>query len=235
MSPITWTPTALASEARPWHGRAWRVVEDQRVASTMKLVDTAAEQVVLEALLDAAKPPLPAAAKPLHYLLSTPFRYPPLPGGSRFRAGGEPGVFYGADALPTACAELGYWRWRFLRDATAMSRLPPVVHTAFQASLRATAIDTREPPLARDAAKWTNPDDYRDCQALARAARNAEIGAIRYASVRHPDHGGCVALLTPAGFVGRKPVGESKRLWLSVQPAQVTWQVDQTLLEFRYG
>ena len=40
MSPITWTPTALASEARPWHGRAWRVVEDQRVASTMKLVTT---------------------------------------------------------------------------------------------------------------------------------------------------------------------------------------------------
>ena len=35
-----WTPTALASEARPWHSRAWRVVEDQRVASTMKLVTT---------------------------------------------------------------------------------------------------------------------------------------------------------------------------------------------------
>ena len=102
MSPTTWTPTALAAEARPWQGRAWRLVEAQHVVSTMKLVDDVAEQRLLEDLLEAAKPPLPAAAKGLHYLLATPFRYPPLPRGSRFRAAGEPGVFYGADALATS-------------------------------------------------------------------------------------------------------------------------------------
>lgn len=235
MSPTTWTPTALAAEARPWRGRAWRVVEAQHASSTLKLVDTAAEQALLEELLEAAKPPMPKAARPLHYLLATPFRYPPLPGGSRFRGPGEPGVFYGADALPTACAELGYWRWRFLRDASALQRLDPVAHTAFQASLRADAVDLRAPPLDRDAARWTDPDDYRACQALARSARTAAIGAIRYASVRHPDHGGCVALLSPAGFVGKAPVGMRRTLWLSVQPARVSWLGEGLRLEFAYG
>ena len=83
MSPTTWTPTALAAEARAWRGKAWRVVEAQHEASTMKLVDGPEEQRLLEQLLEAAKPPLPAAAHGLHYLLATPFRYPPLPGGSR--------------------------------------------------------------------------------------------------------------------------------------------------------
>lgn len=235
MSPTTWTPTALAAEARPWRGRAWRVVEAQHASSTMKLVDSADEQALLEQLLETAKPPLPAAARGLHYLLATPFRYPPLPGGSRFRAGGEPGVFYGADALPTACAELGYWRWVFLREASALSRLDPVAHTAFQATMQAQTLDLRRPPLDRDAAAWTAPDDYAPCQALARQAREAGIGAIRYASVRHPAHGGCVALLTPAGFVGKAPVGVRRTLWLSVQPTQVSWLGEGLRLDFRYG
>ena len=54
----TWTPPAVSSEARPWVGRAWRMVEAQHVASTMKIVDDADEQMLLEALLDASKPPL---------------------------------------------------------------------------------------------------------------------------------------------------------------------------------
>src|SRR3546814_12120779 len=99
------------------------MVEAQHAAATMKLVDTAGEQALLERLVEQAKPPLPEAARQLHYLLATPFRYPPLPRGSRFRAAGEPGVFYGADQLPTACAELGYWRWRFLRDAPPLQRI----------------------------------------------------------------------------------------------------------------
>ena len=79
----------------------------------MVLVDTLAEQHLLEDLLERAKPPLPDETAGLHYLLATPFRYPPTDRGSRFRRPSDPGVFYGADAVRTACAELGYWRWRF--------------------------------------------------------------------------------------------------------------------------
>lgn len=234
MSPTTWTPTALASEARPWRGRAWRVVEAQHEASTLKLVDDVAEQRLLEQLLDAAKPPLPAAAQGLHYLLATPFRYPPLPHGSRFRAGGEPGVFYGADRLRTACAEIGYWRTRFLADAAGLARLEPVAQTAFQAQLQAAALDLRRPPFSADAAHWSSPDDYRHTQALARMAREAGVGAIRYRSVRDPAGGACTALLTPAGFASPRPVGAPQTWWLAVQPGRALWRRGDEQLAFDF-
>src|SRR5687768_11875664 len=91
MPSITWTATALASEARDLAADAWRMVEAQHVTATLKLVDDAEEHEVLEALIEASKPPLPDAVRRLHYLLATPFRYPPPTHGSRFRAPGEPG------------------------------------------------------------------------------------------------------------------------------------------------
>src|SRR5437868_2918739 len=104
--------------------------------STMPLVDSLEEQAVLEAVLDAGKPAVPPDARHLHYLIFTPFRYPPSPWGSRFRGGQDPGVFYGADAIRTACAELGYWRWRFLLDSPALPRIDARPQTLFQVSVR---------------------------------------------------------------------------------------------------
>ena len=88
------------------------MVEAQHLASTMKLVDDATQQDVLEMLLEGSKPPLPSSASRLHYLLATPFRYHPLRSGSRFRGPTDPGVFYGGECARTTCAELGYWRWK---------------------------------------------------------------------------------------------------------------------------
>ena len=96
MSSTIWTPLAVSSEARAWAAPAWRIVEAQHVASTMKIVDDAAEQDVLELLLETSKPPQPSAVSTLDYLLATPFRYDPRRGGSRFRGATDPGVFYGA-------------------------------------------------------------------------------------------------------------------------------------------
>ena len=93
-----WTPRALASEARAWSGQLWRVVESQSRISTMKLVDTVAEQAFLEAVLDSSKPMIPASCAGLHYLLATQFRYAPYKTGSRFRrAGQRDGCFYAAE------------------------------------------------------------------------------------------------------------------------------------------
>ncbi|MBV8876721.1 MAG: RES family NAD+ phosphorylase, partial [Gammaproteobacteria bacterium] len=100
----TWTPRALASEARAYARTLWRVVEAQHTASTMRLTDSLEEQSLLEAVLEESKPPLPLAVRRLHYLLATPYRYRPHL-GSRFRAALEPGVWYGAEALRTALAE----------------------------------------------------------------------------------------------------------------------------------
>ncbi|MBP8780706.1 MAG: RES domain-containing protein, partial [Alicycliphilus sp.] len=76
---------------------AWRGVEAQHVVSTMRLVDSAAEQDLLEQLLEASKPALPATRQPRHYLLLTPFRYRPHH-PSRFRPAHARGQWYGAEA-----------------------------------------------------------------------------------------------------------------------------------------
>src|SRR5690606_20209460 len=113
----------------------------------MRLVDSLEEQARLERLLEGSKPPVPQAAARLHYLLATPFRYPPrFPGGSRFRSPTDPGVFYGAAEVRTACAELGYWRWRFLMDSPALASLAPVPHTLFACRVAGRTIDLRAPP-----------------------------------------------------------------------------------------
>ena len=98
MSPTTWTPRAVSSEAFAWRGQAWRMVESQHIAATMKLVDNRHEQDLLESLLEASKPAPSAGTAKLDYLLATPFRYPPMQGGSRFRAATDPGVFYGGES-----------------------------------------------------------------------------------------------------------------------------------------
>jgi RES domain len=201
----------------------WRAVEAQHVASTMALVDSIEEQHVLERLLDDTKPAVPAAAAHLHWLLFTPFRYPPPPGGSRFRGPNDPGVFYGADAIRTACAELGYWRWRHLLDSPALNAMPTKAQTVFQVKIRIDAVDLRAKPFARDRRHWTDPSDYSRCQDFGRTARAAGVGAIRYASVRDPKHDACCAVLTPAAFASADPL-EQQTWMLSVARDRVIWQ-----------
>jgi len=232
VSSSTWTPAAVASEARAWQGPAWRMVEAQHVASTMKLVDTPEEQDALEALLEAGKPPLPPGAGALHYLLATPFRYAPPPGGSRFRGPGDPGVFYGAQSLHTAAAELGYWRWRFLMEAQDLDQLGPVPHTGFCVTLETRAIDLRDPPFDRDAAAWRHPRDYAATQAFARTARQAGLGGIVYRSVRDPQPAWCVAVLTPTAFATPAPDPASQNWLLAVTRERVRWRRNGESIRF---
>lgn len=177
-----------------------RAVETQHLASTMRLVSDPAAQAVLEQALETSKPPLPAACAGLHYLLSTPFRYPPTPWPSRFRSGTDPGVFYGALSERTALAEVAHWRLKVLLDATALRALEPSAHTLFSVRLRATVADAaRLAPASRRAAVL-DPDDYAPAQAWAREVRAAGTQAIRYPSVRDRPDGVCWALFDPAGF-----------------------------------
>jgi hypothetical protein len=226
VSSITWTPAAVASELSRWQGALWRAVEAQHRVATSRLVDTLHEQALLEALLDEAKPVAPRSSR--HYLLTTPFRYPaPHPGGSRFRRATDPGVFYGADERRTACAELGYWRWRFLLDSPALPRLEPLSQTLFQAQVDAPAADLTVQPLARDADRWRSPTDYSACQQFAAVAREAGAGMIRYASVRDPESGMCGAVLDLQGLTSDPLVEQS---WLlGVTRERVQWRRDSVL------
>lgn len=235
MSSATWTPAALASEARRIEGGFWRMVEAQHQASTLKLVDNAEQHALLEALLEASKPPLPPAVARLDYLLATPFRYPPRQHGSRFRAPTDPGVFYAAEDLATAAAELGWWRWRFLADSAGLQRIDPVAHTAFHARVAASGIDLMQPPLDTDSARWMAPHDYTATQALATSARAVPLQAIRYASVRHPDHRPCIALLDPNGFAAPRPDPATQTWWLAVDANGAHWVREGQRVTFRFG
>lgn len=211
------------------------MVEAQHVASTMKIVDDAAEQDVLEALLESSKPPLPRGTDHLDYLLATPFRYDPLRGGSRFRASTDPGVYYGAGSVRTACAELGYWRWKFLHDAVDLKRIEPVAHTAFRVELATPVVDLREPPFAIDHRAWMHPSDYSSTQSIAGVARQVHIGGILYHSVRDPEPGWCVAVLDPAAFASPKPDPIMQTWWLAVQQHAVVWRRDNERLVLDAG
>lgn len=180
------------------------------MASTMRLVDSLAEQTLLERILEASKPALAAGTERLHYLLATPFRYRPR-AGSRFRAPFEAGVWYGAEHPRTALAEKSYWRWRFLADSPGTPELKPVPHTLFQASVRGRALDLTKSPHVRDRARWAHPTDYSATQALATQARSLGVQMIRYESVRDPEHAACIAVLDATVFGRSRP--KSLQTW----------------------
>ena len=211
----------------------WRAVEAQHRVSTMVLVDTLSEQALLERLLEESKPPLAQGQDTLHWLLFTPFRYPPLPNGSRFRGLADPGVFYGADLIRTACAELGYWRWRLLMDSPGLLAIGPMQQTLFKTPLRGTTIDLTRPPLSRQHEQWTDPSDYSMCQQLARKARDAGVQMIRYQSVRDPDHGSCTAVLGHSAFAVNSPT-ESQTWTLAVFRHRVLWRGDSIFEDQAY-
>lgn len=223
MSSGTWTPRAVASESKPCGLALWRAVEAQHVVATRALVDSLAEQEILESILEAAKPPVPQECSGLDYLLYTPFRYPPPSRGSRFRSYDDPGVWYGAEAVRTSCAELGYWRWRFVSDSSGLSRLDGVPHTVFQAVAKGASVDLRAKPFVRDEKMWRHPEDYGSCQSIARIARKAELQMIRYASVRDPEHGGCAAVLECHAFSGTGGVRQRQSWFLTVDRQRATW------------
>jgi hypothetical protein len=233
VSSNTWTPRAVASEAPRARRRLWRAVEAQHIASTLRLVASVEEQLLLEKLLDESKPPLPPAASDLHYLLSTPFRYS-SPIGSRFRAPADSGIWYGAEAQRTACAELGFWRWRFLIDSEGLETLGPSPQTVFRAGIDGRMVDLTLTPFKKARAEWTHASDYGPTQAFARVAREAPVDAIRYESVRDPEHGGAVAVLQPSCFKPRKPF-EQQTWFLTVRRDRVIWQHESCTFEFGAG
>lgn len=236
-------PTALRREARPWQGSGWRAVEAQHKNATIALVrGNLAQQAILEDIIDDVKPRLPDAAQGLHFLLATPFRHQsPPPSGSRFRRREDPGVFYGAEQTRTACAESGYWRLRFWMDSEGLAkRSASVPMTLFEFHGATGAyLDLTKAPLAKRRDAWTHPSDYRQTQALASQARDAQIEIIRYESVRDPDDGRCLAVLTPAVFKAvAEPFRHRQQSWsLFIQPPDLTvWQrgLDGDGFEFRF-
>ena len=186
MSRSIWTRCAGPSRVRALSGAFRRVVEAQFRNSTRKLVDSDGEQALLEELLDArAKLPVPVGFEGLHYLLYTPFRHPPLPHGSRFGTTRERGILYGARELPTALAEVAYYRLLFLDGSRADLGTVFVELTSFLFSLKARrAIDLSRPPFSAYEAAISSKVGYGASQELGRQMRGDGVQACLYVSAR---------------------------------------------------
>ncbi len=200
MSSNIWMQCAGASELKPLRLMPWRVVESQHEVSTRKLVQSAAEQELLEELIDGVKPPITSGQK-LHYLLFTPFRYPPLRYGSRFGTRQERGIWYGAEHQRTCFAEVAYYRLLFLAGTDATLGLLTTALTAFTVRMRSDrGIDLAAPPFETHRDAIASPVSYDASQSLGRDMRDAGVELFRFPSARDAEGGTNVGAFTPAVF-----------------------------------
>ncbi|MBK8095650.1 MAG: RES family NAD+ phosphorylase [Planctomycetes bacterium] len=213
-------PGLLAALGRRLRTRAWRLVEGQHHIATRRLVDSTAEHEELERLLEASKPPLPPASEGLHYLLRTPFRYPPLRHGSRFGNRLQPGVWYGAEQVATALAEVAFYRLWFLADCGGAVTTTSTEHTLFQVEIDARpGVDLTERRLQRWQSVLADPASWAIGQVTGDRLRSLGVQGCRYRSARRTD-GTNVALFSAAAFAVRAPDAASLQTWHCQATAQ---------------
>ncbi|MBI3350132.1 MAG: RES family NAD+ phosphorylase [Burkholderiales bacterium] len=124
------------------------------------------------------------------------------PEGSRF-SDGTWGVYYGAQTLETAVAEVTYHRTKFLQ-ATAQPAID-VDLRCYVATVLAPLLDVREVPEIHD------PDSYVASRQLAKVQRGHDLPGLLYRSVRDPEHE-CVAIFKPHAL--RVPVTQGPHVTL---------------------
>lgn len=220
---MSWHPSWFDQSIAERATLAWRGVEAQHVVSTMRLVDSPDEQDLLEQLLEASKPDMPSTRRPLHYLLATPFRYSPAH-ESRFRKANTKGQWYGALDLYAACAEVAYWRHRFILDSAGLLKEVLLTeHTFFQGQVSGRAMDLMTPPWSQCRSLWTDGQSYAHTHALADVAQKVGLQWLAYESVRAPTFQ-CVVVFDPEALA--EPPGgldRTMQTWRCKASAQRVW------------
>lgn len=140
----------------------------------------------------------------------------------------NPWVFYAAEAIETAIAELAFYRMLFFVESPDTQ--PPegaADYTAFSVALDVDRmLDLTALPLSADEALWSDPVDYTACQGLADAARGADVAVLRYWSVRDPARGANLAVLDCRAFAWPAP------LWLHTWKMRIGPVRVQALCDF---
>jgi len=206
MSSSIWT--RCGRRTNPIRAAPWRAVEAQHIISTRKLVDSDAEHEILEDLIESAKPALPPGREfeGLHYLLVTPFRYPPLRHGSRFGARHERGIWYGSDVVETALAEAAYYRLLLFEGSSGKLAPLTLEMSLFQAWVQARiAVDLTKAPFLKYRPAISSPASYAESQKLGHDMRSNGVEAFRYFSARDPAGGTNVAVFSPRAFARKSP------------------------------
>jgi len=207
MSQSIWTYCKSEDFIRKLALSVYRICETQEDAATMRIVDSYAEQSLLEELLEKSKPN--RINPQMHYLLTTPFRYPPLRYGSRFGSRGLPSLFYGSEKQETAFAECAYYRFRFLSDtAGAKAMQKPIItsHTLFKVPLVSEhGVDLTTMPFSAYQDDISNKKSYDKSQQLGVEMRQAGVKLFRFVSARCPQAGINLGLFDRSPFALAKP------------------------------
>ncbi|WP_166264143.1 RES family NAD+ phosphorylase [Marinobacter caseinilyticus] len=221
-----------------FQGELFRVVESQEEVATTQLVDNLAEQAVLEDMIELSKPPRPESTAKLHYLLATPFRYPPLRYGSRFGRPYEKSLFYGGTSIEAALVESAFYRFVFLRDVVVPFAAPlKSEHLLFSARyLAQRGIKLQASEWRAEQDELTDPGHYDYCQNLGSTMRNMGIDAFQYPSARarqlnryfpgqgQNDVNG--ALFNPTPLMDRQPQSQL-HLLMTTEPDTVMMRLQQ--------
>tara|TARA_R110001599_G_C12252744_1_gene659774 strand:- start:1052 stop:1801 length:750 start_codon:yes stop_codon:yes gene_type:complete len=183
------TPREVISSAggrRQYSKEVYRIVETQAGSAADFLVDDLEEQSVLESIIDDFKPPAAIVSSEYHYLISTPFRYPPLKHGSRFGSRAQSSFYYASEEIQTCLTESAYYRFAFFEGMS--EPYPHKVRSNHQlfsvATMTANGLDlTRvSEKLVSDALQ--SKTDYQLAQNLGAAARAEGYELIRFHSAR---------------------------------------------------
>jgi hypothetical protein len=203
-----WSRVEGEKNILPMMGTIHRVTDDQQLIATLALVNNIEEQDVLETLLENSKPHKPEQVQHLDYLLMTPFRYPPLPYGSRFGGRFEPSLFYGSLNLSTALAETAYYKFVFLSGMKEKYDGPlQITYSSYTVSIKTErGIFLNQIPFTQYETEITSPTQYQNTQALGCAMRQAKVEAFQYLSARDLAQGKNIALFTAKAFHAKKPL-----------------------------
>lgn len=205
---MIWDACNGAQQIRPLAGTVHRLVESQEEIATLGYVDTLNEQALLESMLDNSKPIYREDLTAYHYLLSTPFRYPPLKWGSRFGAVNEPSLFYGGKTINVTLAESAYYRFIFWNSMSGIPIKPQIKseHSLFSVNYQSPhGINLQQAPFDHYKKEISSPSQYSQSQPLGSAMRAAGVEVFEYASARDPQQETCVGLFTAHAFKTQKP------------------------------
>ena len=208
MSPDIWTRCAPKFRFSSFTATPWRAVEGQHAIATRKLVDSDEEQGILEEIIETAKPlaPYDQECGRYHYLLWTPFRYPPLAAGSRFGSRERRGLWYGSLEIETAFAERAYYTFLLRAGSAADLGAYETPITAFQAEVKSRACaNLTAAPFKKFERELSSPTSYAQSQQLGAALCDRGAQVIHFNSARCPERGANVAIATLAVFQNPKP------------------------------
>jgi hypothetical protein len=213
---MIWQACQGDEQITPIKGMVYRLVESQEQVATMGYVDSLEEQALLEEMIEAVKPSYPEQVdQHYHYLLTTPFRYPPLPHGSRFGTTSEPSLFYGGENERVALSEVAYYRFLFLSsiDGVGDDERISTQHTMFSAVYQTEkGIRLHAKPFNDYQDELTSKTDYAVTQQLGRDMRAAGVKVFEYTSSRDKEKGVCIGLFDTSGFKSRKPTSSTAYL-----------------------